>query len=349
MPSHILSEISAISKVFRTLITGGAGFIGSNLCRALLAAHHEVWAVDNLITGKLENIESLLDHKRFHFIEADITETAFTEQLGDGHFDYLYHLACPTGVPNIQPLAEEMLRTCALGTFHVMEIARQHQAKLLLSSSCEIYGQPQSFPQTEDYTGNVDPIGPRSAYEEGKRFAESVVAMYARKYNLEAKIVRFFNVYGPGMTPNDTRVIPNFLHHVQQQQKLVVYGDGQQTRTFLYIDDLIRGLLRVMEQGKAGEAYNIGSTEQTSIRSLATLVAKLTKQADAIIFSPHFIEDHRHREPSIKKIMSLGWKPEIALEEGLRLMVQATEAETTAAELVTAAPSGVYQQPAPLS
>lgn len=320
-------RLAAISRTLNggtsVLVTGGAGFIGSHLCRVLLTRGHEVYAVDNEITGRRENIVPLLDHERFHFVPMDIVSASFPRYFKDRSFHQVYHLACPTGVPNIRLLAEEMLRTCSIGTLHVLELARRHRAAAVLASSCEVYGQPEVFPQSESYHGNVDPIGPRSPYEEGKRFAESVFAMYARKYGVDAKIIRFFNVYGPGMSPQDQRVIPRFLWGIAGKNHLTVYGNGEQTRTFLYIDDLIHGLLLIMRKGRAAEAYNIGGRTQITIKALARLMLKLTKFEDGITFTPHFIEDHRGRQPSLEKIAVLGWRQTVSLEEGLKRMIAA--------------------------
>lgn len=303
------------------LVTGGAGFIGAQLTRRLLESNVHVCVVDNFITGRKSNIVPLIEHPKFHFLEADITDPDFLLHFAHQPLTNIYHCACPTGVPNIPRLAEEMLRTCSQGTFHVMELARKYDASVVLASSCEVYGQPEFSPQEEHYGGNVDPVGPRSPYEEGKRFAESVVAMYVRKYGAKGKIARFFNVYGPGMSPQDSRVVPRFLQSIQQRQKITIYGDGTQTRTFLYVDDLIDGLLLIMDRGRPGEPYNIGTTAPVSIIDLAELVIELTAQRSEIEFLPHIMPDHEHRQPSIKKISGLGWQPTITLKDGLKKMI----------------------------
>jgi len=257
------------------LVTGGAGFIGSNLCRTLLERGFVVYAVDNFITGREENITPLLENARFHFTKIDVTDTVFYERFADIPVDYVYHLACPTGVPNIKILGEQMLLTSAIGTKNTLQIAQLHNARLLFTSSSEIYGEPEAFPQHEDYTGNVNPIGPRSAYEEGKRFSESMIALYVRKYGINARIVRLFNTYGPGMSLLDQRVIPQFLNSILQGSDLLVYGDGNQTRTHLYVDDLIRALFLVMEGGNDGEVYNIGGEIPITVRQLAESILKI--------------------------------------------------------------------------
>ncbi|OGF27524.1 hypothetical protein A2303_01520 [Candidatus Falkowbacteria bacterium RIFOXYB2_FULL_47_14] len=305
----------------RALVDGGAGFIGSNLCGHLLAQGYEVFAVDNLITGKIKNISRYSHDQRFHFIEMDINDSEFPETFRNIKINEIYHLACPTGVPNIKKLGEEMINTCSRGTFNVMSLARAHGAGVVYSSSAEVYGQPEETPQSEHYTGNVNPIGPRSAYEEGKRFAESIIKMYADKYGLNAKIVRIFNTYGPGMSLSDQRVMPQFLQSIIRGKKLTIFGDGSQTRTFLYVSDLLSGLELVMKNGKPGEAYNIGGDNQITIKELAELMKKLTGYRLEVEFVPHFIEDHNHRQPAVSKAELLGWRQTVSLEEGLKRMI----------------------------
>ena len=302
------------------LVTGGSGFIGSNLCRTLLEQGHTVHAVDNLITGKRENVAPLLSQRQFSFYELDIVDVSILDTFKKKHLDYIYHLACPTGVPNLTILAEEMLRTCSIGTFHVLELARQHHARVLYASSAEVYGDPEVFPQHEEYTGNVHPLGPRSAYEEGKRFSEACISMYASRYAVDARVVRIFNTYGPGMSLDDTRVIPQFVRSVRDNKPLRIYGDGGQTRAHMYVDDLVRGFLVVMEKGNVGEAYNLGNDIPMTIRALADLVIELTGHKAGIDFRPHFISDHGKRCPTVEKVKKLGWQPSIAIEEGLNQM-----------------------------
>lgn len=304
------------------LVTGGAGFIGNNLCRVLLLKGYQVYVADNLITGRKKNIELLLDNKNFHFFKLDINKPGFKRIFSNTPIDQIYHLACPTGVPNIQRLAEEMILVSSLGTLNVLELARKNQAQLLFTSSCEVYGEPEVFPQDETYTGNVDPIGSRSPYEEGKRFSEALIAMYVKKYNLDARIVRIFNTYGPGMSLEDQRVIPQFLKSILIDKSFIIYGNGEQTRTFLYIDDLIKGFLLVMQKGENGGVYNIGGSQPIPIKKLADLVIKLANYKNGISFVPHFISDHNGRKPSLKKIRSLGWRQEISLREGLKKMIK---------------------------
>jgi nucleoside-diphosphate-sugar epimerase len=301
----------------RILVTGGAGFIGSNLCRRLLEEGHTVIAVDNLITGAEKNILPLTSHPKFTFIKHDIVKP-----LATGHtplaISQIYHLACPTGVPNLGPLAQEMLLTCSLGTRNVLELAKKNGAKVLFTSSSEVYGDPQVFPQSEGYTGNVDPTGPRSPYEEGKRFAESLITMYVKKYKIDAKIVRIFNTYGPGMLLEESRVIPRFLKQALADKPLTVQGKGLQKRTFCYIDDLFDGLTLIMEKGKIGEVYNLGSDTQTTIRDLAKIIIRVTDSKSKIKFVKRPTHDHQSRLPTLEKVEKLGWWPKISLEVGLK-------------------------------
>lgn len=307
----------------RVLIDGGAGFVGSNLAKELLSLGYEVFAVDNLITGRTKNIASLNSSKKFHFLRLDITDNRFFHKFKRISVDQIYHLACPTGVPNIKILGEEMIKTSSIGTFNILEIARIHKAKVVFSSSAEVYGQPRLSPQVETYNGDVDPIGPRSAYEEGKRFSESIVKMYTQKHHVNAKIVRIFNTYGPGMSLFDQRVMPQFLKSIKNQEKLTIYGNGDQTRTFLYIDDLINGLRTIMHKGKIGEVYNIGGKKQITIKKLAEIMIGLANYPSNIQYLPHFIEDHSEREPDTNKVSLLGWEQRVSLEDGLKLMMKA--------------------------
>lgn len=303
------------------LITGAAGFIGSNLARMLLEEGHTIHAIDNLVTGSARNAAHLKTYARCTYIPADITAHDIQKRLKEVRFDEIYHLACPTGVPNLTARAEEMLHACSYGTFNILEIARAHGAKLLFSSTAEMYGQPERFPQDENYNGNVDPLGARSAYEEGKRFSESCVAMYVRKYGVDARVVRIFNTYGPGMSLDDQRVIPHFFRCIKEGRPLRIYGDGSQTRTHLYIDDLLAGLRVAMRKGVPGEAYNCGGGNPVSVRELAELLLSLTEHDAGMEYREHFIDDHRGRHPAVSKLENLGWQQTISLEEGLRRMI----------------------------
>lgn len=303
------------------MITGGSGFIGSNLCKTLIAHGAYVDCVDNLITGRIEAIQSLRSNKQFRFMQMDVTEPAFLQMALSTHYDEIYHLACPTGVPNIQVLGEQMLKTCSIGTHHALQIACAHNAKLIYASSAEVYGNPEKFPQSEDYCGNVNAVGPRSAYEEGKRFGEALTELYSQKYHVDAKIVRIFNTFGIGMSPDDSRVIPRFLKQIQNRSNIVIYGDGTQTRTYLYVDDLISGFLMVMSKGGRGEVYNLGGEEQLTILELFDMIKALTPLAMTVEHRPHFIEDHAGRLPMIAKAKELGWQPRVEVRAGLHRML----------------------------
>lgn len=302
------------------LVTGGAGFIGSNLCRSLLAEGHVVHCVDNFVTGSRENIAALTRYENFFFYEFDIANPSLSKLI-EARLDYVYHLACPTGVPNLTLLATEMLHACSYGMFNVLELAKAHSAKLLFTSTAEIYGQPLKSPQDETYTGNVHPMGIRSAYEEGKRFSEACLAAYVRYHGLDARVVRVFNTYGPGMSLADRRVIPQFIGSVQRGEALRIFGDGSQTRTHLFVDDLVRGLKLVMSAGMPGEVYNVGGELPMTVRALAELVIALTGHGAGISLEPHFIEDHTHRRPSTEKAKSLGWSQEVLIADGLQRMI----------------------------
>jgi dTDP-glucose 4,6-dehydratase/UDP-glucuronate decarboxylase len=305
----------------RILITGGAGFIGSNLAKVLLADGAHVDCVDNLITGRLEAIHTLRLDKNFRFLKMDINEVIFLATCMSTRYDEIYHFACPTGVPNIRVYGEEMLRTCSRGTENVLEIACAQGAKVIYASSAEVYGDPDVFPQSEEYHGNVDPVGPRSAYEEGKRFGEALTRLYSEKYRVDAKTIRIFNTFGVGMSPEDSRVIPRFLKQIRDGRNVIVYGDGTQVRTHLYIGDLIAALLLVMDQGQRGEVYNIGGERQLSILELVDTIKELTPLPVKVEHRPHFIEDHAGRLPMTAKVKELGWEPRVDIREGLRRML----------------------------
>ena len=308
----------------KILVTGGAGFVGANLCKRLLGDGHEVAAVDNFITGSSKNIRDLKKYPKFTFIKHDITKPwPKNFELLTSNFELIFHLACPTGVNNLVPLAEEMLLTCSIGTRNILELAKKTGATVLFTSSSEVYGDPKVSPQKEDYTGNVDPVGIRSPYEEGKRFSESLTLMYARKYRLDAKIVRVFNTYGPKMSEKDTRVIPQFLRQALSDQPLTIHGKGLQTRTHCYVDDLVNGLILVILKGQKGQVYNVGGEAQISVVDLAKMIVVYTHSKSPLRFVERPLHDHQSRQPDLAKIKKLGWKQKINLEEGIRKTIEA--------------------------
>lgn len=302
------------------LITGAAGFIGINLCEHLLEKRHTVIGVDNFITGSKENLNHLLSHPKFTFILSPIEDLTLRSKLEKFKIEEIYHLACPTGVPNLKILAKEMLIASSQGTMNILEIAKDHNARMLFASSSEIYGDPLVFPQSEDYFGNVNPIGTRSPYEEGKRFSEALCITWSHKYDLDILIARIFNTYGINFSLNDERVVPQFI--MRDKMDLLVHGDGKQNRTFLYIDDLIGGLMTIMEKGIKSAVYNVGSDKQISILDLAKLIIKLRSTNNNICFIERSPSDHQSRLPSIEKIKKLGWSPKISLTDGLRKTIE---------------------------
>jgi len=305
----------------KALVTGGAGLIGWHLVKKLLDQNYEVVSVDNLITGSEENIKPFLSLKNFTFMKADVAKTAFLREISRlGDFDEIYHLACPTGVPNLQILGEEMLLTCSRGTMNVLELAKRMDAKVLFTSSSEVYGDPEISPQSEEYSGNVDPVGARSTYEEGKRFAETLCVLYQKKYNLPIKIVRLFNTYGPTKS-KDTRVISQFVRQALVGEPITIYGSGRQTRTFCYVDEAVDGLILIMKKGGNGEVYNLGSDKEITISDIARIILKITKSKSKIEFKPQPFPDHQRRKADITKIKKLGWRQKISLEEGLRRLI----------------------------
>lgn len=304
------------------LVTGGAGFIGTGLCKKLLSLGNKVVVIDNFITSSDKNLKQFQGNPNYKFIRHDITDPNWKLKIEKWKFDLIYHLACPTGVPNIKTLGEEMLLTCSLGTMNVLDIARRHKAKLLFTSSSEVYGDPEVFPQDEEYSGNVSPVGERSPYEEGKRFSETLVKNYVNKYGIDAKIVRVFNTYGPFSSNKETRVVPKFLRLALNGKPITVEGKGLQTRTFCYVDDLIEGLILVMNKGKKGEAYNIGSDREISIKDLAEIILLITKSKSRIISIPRPAHDHNRRLPDLRKIKALGWNFNTGIYEGLKRTLQ---------------------------
>jgi len=301
----------------RALVTGGAGFLGSHLCDALLGEGYSVIAVDNLLTGSLANLEHLGREPRFEFQKKDINEP-----FDCGKVDYVFHFACPASPVDYMKHGIATLRTGSFGTFHSLEVARKYGAKFLTSSTSECYGDPLEHPQKETYWGNVNPIGPRSVYDEAKRFSEAATMAYHRYYQLDTRLARIFNTYGPRMQLNDGRVIPNFMKQALRGEELTVYGDGSQTRSFCYVSDEIDGFLRLSRSAEH-LPVNIGNPTEFSMLECAKVVLAVTGAKSGIRFEPLPQDDPKQRRPDISKARELlKWEPKINLEAGLRMSLE---------------------------
>jgi len=297
------------------LITGGAGFIGSHLCETLLNQGHKIICVDNLSTGKKKNITEFLKNKNFTFKKHDIIKPLNLKIK----IDQIYNLASPASPIHYQKDPIQTTKTNVIGTLNMLELAKKYKAKLLQASTSEVYGDPLQHPQKESYLGNVNPIGPRACYDEGKRCAESLCMDFKRQFNLDIKIIRIFNTYGPRMDKNDGRVVSNFITKALQNKPLTIYGQGDQTRSFMYINDLIEGMIKVMETKNLNTPINLGNPSEFTIRKLADLILKLTKSKSKIKFLQLPKDDPKKRRPNIslaKKI--IGWEAKIILENGLK-------------------------------
>ena len=298
----------------RVLVTGGAGFIGSHLCDRLLAMGHAVICVDNLITGASTNLAPLEDHPRFRFLRHDISKPLEISEA----VDYVLHFASPASPPDYLKYPIQTMKVGSLGTLNMLGIAKAKQAKFLLASTSEVYGDPQVHPQPESYWGHVNPVGPRGVYDEAKRFAEALTMAYHREHGIDTRIVRIFNTFGPKMRMNDGRAIPNFIMQALKNEPLTVYGDGHQTRSFCYIDDLIEGLVRVM-QVEYHDPLNLGNPDEWTILELAKAALKLVQGTTSRIeHHPLPTDDPKQRRPDIATVSRLtGWAPRVNLEEGL--------------------------------
>lgn len=298
----------------RILITGGAGFIGSALSKRMLQQGNEVWCLDNLSTGHMDNITDLMEHPQFHFMNRDITEPV------DIPVEQIYNLACPASPWHYQKDPVHTAKTCFLGALHVLELANKYKAVVLQTSTSEIYGDPLVHPQTEEYKGNVNPIGIRSCYDEGKRIAETLFFDHARQYGTNIRVVRIFNTYGPNMAPNDGRVVSNFIIQALKGENITIYGDGSQTRCFCYVDDMVEALIRMMNNTKGFIGpVNLGNPVEMTMLELAEIVIRLTGSTSALVFKELPQDDPVRRKPEIslaKKMLE--WEPETALEQGLR-------------------------------
>jgi dTDP-glucose 4,6-dehydratase len=298
----------------RALVTGGAGFLGSHLCEALLAEGYSVVAVDNLLTGRISNIEHLRREGQFEFLQLDINR-----KVDCGEVNYVFHFASPASPVDYMVHGIDTLKVGALGTMRALDIARKNNAKYLLASTSECYGDPLEHPQKETYWGNVNSIGPRSVYDEAKRFAEAVTMAYHRYYGVDTRIVRIFNTYGPRMQLNDGRVVPNFMKQAFRGEDLTVYGDGTQTRSFCYVKDEVEGFLR-LAQCDEHFPVNIGNPEEFTIIDCARRVIEITGSNSRIRYEKLPQDDPKQRKPDITKAKTLlGWEPKIDLETGLRM------------------------------
>ena len=302
----------------KVLITGGAGFIGSHLCDFLLAHGHRIICLDNLLTSQTGNIKHLMTNNDFQFVKHDIAEPLHV----DTDIDYVFHLASPASPLDFQRLPIEILRAGSLGTFNALAIAREKKAKFLLASTSEVYGDPLQNPQKEEYWGNVNPVGPRSVYDEAKRFAEALTMAYHRQFGLDIKIARIFNTYGPRMRKNDGRVVPAFIVPALQGKPLTVFGDGSQTRSFCYISDLLEGIWR-LAQSEINSPINLGNPVEITILQLAQKILQLTESKSSVVHGPLPEGEPKVRRPDISKAQNLlQWQPQIALEDGLQRTIE---------------------------
>lgn len=297
----------------KILVTGGAGFIGSHLCEKLAHQGDHVLCVDNYFTGSYKNIRHLMDYKNFEFMRQDICFPLYVE------VDEIYNLACPASPVHYQRDPIQTMKTSILGAYNMLGLAKRTGAKILQASTSEIYGDPQIHPQVESYWGNVNPIGPRSCYDEGKRAAETLFNDYRRQHNVIAKIVRIFNTYGPFMAIDDGRVVSNFIVQALQNKNITIYGDGSQTRSFCYVDDLVSGLMKTMEASSFIGPVNLGNPNEITMLELANTIIKLTNSKSEIVFKNLPTDDPKQRQPNIDCAKSvLQWEPKIQLEEGLK-------------------------------
>lgn len=298
----------------RILVTGGGGFIGSHLCERLLADGHDVLCLDNFFTGVKQNIAHLLDHPYFELMRHDVTFPLYIE------VDEIYNLACPASPVHYQFDPVQTTKTSVHGAINMLGLAKRLKARIFQASTSEVYGDPQIHPQTESYWGNVNPIGPRSCYDEGKRCAETLFFDYHRQYGLDIKVARIFNTYGPRMHPNDGRVVSNFIMQALRNEPITLYGDGSQTRSFCYVDDLVSGILRLMDSPKGFTGpVNLGNPREFTMIALAETILRLTGSSSPLVMKPLPVDDPRQRCPDISLARdTLGWQASTPLEDGLK-------------------------------
>ncbi|CAK0900024.1 unnamed protein product [Prorocentrum cordatum] len=305
-------ELEKPAEFKRILVTGGAGFLGSHLCRRLLAQGHEVMCLDNYFTSQRTNISDLIGHPRFELIRYDVTEPFFCE------CDQIYNMACPASPVHYQFNPIKTTKVSVLGVMNMLGLAKRVKARILQASTSEVYGDPEVSPQTEAYWGHVNTIGVRSCYDEGKRVAETLCFDYMRQHNVDIRVARIFNTYGPGMHPYDGRVVTNFIMQALHNEDITLYGDGQQTRSFTFVDDTVDGLIRLMEQEKTVGPMNLGNPNEFTVRQLAELVIELTGSKSKIIHLPLPGDDPKQRRPDITRARTfMQWEPTTQLREGL--------------------------------
>lgn len=304
----------------KVLVTGGAGFIGSHLCEYLLKKGYFVYCLDNFLTGKRENITLLEQNQNFKFLNIDLID----ENIDIPEVNYIFHLASPASPADFQNLSEEIALVNSIGTLNLLRIAKDKKAKFLMASTSEIYGEPKEHPQKESYRGNVNSYGPRSCYDESKRFAETLVYIYRKKYNLDARLVRIFNTYGPRMRKDDGRVVSNFINQAISGLPLTIYGDGNQTRSFCFVTDLVEGICKaMMSQNTDGEIFNLGNPEEYKMIDLAKKIKEMTGSNSKIVYTDLPEDDPSRRCPDISKAKKiLDWEPKIKVDEGLQKTIK---------------------------
>jgi nucleoside-diphosphate-sugar epimerase len=303
--------------VGHVVITGGSGFLGSHLADAFLAEGHRVTAVDNFCTGSPDNVAHLKENAAFTLLEQDISAGISV----DGPVDVVMNFASPASPLGYLEMPIETLKVGSFGTYNALELARAHDARFLMASTSEVYGDPEFTPQAETYWGNVNPIGPRSVYDEAKRFSEALTMAYRKKHDLNTQMVRIFNTYGPRMAFEDRRALPEFVVSALTNKPLVIFGDGSITRSFCYVDDTVRGILNLLEKGD-GSPVNVGAPGEITILEFARLILELTGSKSEIVFGDPMADDPKRREPDITKAKALGWEPTVALRDGLRTTIE---------------------------
>ena len=325
-------------ETLRILVTGGSGFVGSHLVDRLMMAGHHVIVIDNMFTGRQSNIVQWLGHPSFQLIIHDVIEPIMLE------VDQIYHLACPASPPHYQYNPIKTIKTSTEGTLNMLGLAKRVQARMLLTSTSEVYGDPEVHPQKESYWGNVNPIGPRACYDEGKRVAETMMYAYESQAQVEVRVARIFNTFGPRMHPNDGRVVSNFIIQALQGKDITIYGNGKQTRSFQFVDDLVEGLIRLMN-GPYSQPVNLGNPEEFTVKEFADLIKSITKSNSTIKMLPATKDDPRQRKPDITTAKEqLNWEPKVPVREGLSKAVEYFRTVLEDGEIVPTGPSAAKPQ-----